>query len=106
MPDVTNTDAARRLGVSRARIGQLRPDTAPARQRAKVLSRSAAKAAALSDGELLAQVIARSGKSARRFAVEDLQRGERTIRRWLRGDTAPTRAVREKLERMFTGAAS
>lgn len=83
----------------------MRQHTTIERKKAKARAKQV-PAAKMDDAELLAAVIALSGKSARRFAVEDLQRGERTIRRWLAGDTAPTRAVREKLERMHAGAAT
>lgn len=107
MPEITDTKAAAILGVSRVRVAQLRDDTARDRKRKRAaVKRKQTPAAAMTDADLLAAVIALSGKSARRFAVEDLQRGERTIRRWLAGDTAPTAAVRAKLVRMFEGAAT
>jgi len=37
--------------------------------------------------ELLARVIAASGLSARQYAVEVLLRNERTVRRWIAGDS-------------------
>lgn len=40
----------------------------------------------MTDRELLAQVIERSGLSARQYAMTVLLRDERTIRRWLAGD--------------------
>lgn len=96
-PDVTDTDAARILGVSRQRVAQLRPeverDAKPTPARAHV--------ATLSDAELLRRVIKQSGKSARTFAAEELLKGERTIRRWLAGDTFPSRAIRHRLEQMY-----
>ena len=49
------------------------------------------------DIELLKRAIAKSGLSARRFAVEVLTRDERTIRRWLDGDRPVPRVVRRKL---------
>jgi hypothetical protein len=49
------------------------------------------------DIELLKRAIAKSGLSARRFAVEVLTRDERTIRRWLDGDRPIPRVVRRKL---------
>jgi transcriptional regulator with XRE-family HTH domain len=50
--------------------------------------------------ELLRAAIKASGLSARRFAREVLTRDERTIRRWLRGDTPVPPAVVEFLERI------
>jgi hypothetical protein len=52
----------------------------------------------MDDRELIAKAIEVSGKSARRFAVEDLVRDERTVRRWLAGDSPLPRAVRVRLE--------
>jgi hypothetical protein len=49
------------------------------------------------DIDLLKRAIAKSGLSARRFAVEILTRDERTIRRWLDGDRPIPRVVRRKL---------
>ena len=43
--------------------------------------------------DLLQQCIEASGLSARRFAVEVLLRDERTIRRWLSGDSPIPRVV-------------
>lgn len=40
----------------------------------------------MTNRDLLARVIAASGLSARRYAVEVLLRDERTVRRWLAGD--------------------
>lgn len=51
----------------------------------------------LTDIELLERAIAKSGLSARRFAVEVLTRDERTIRRWLAGDRPIPQVVRKKL---------
>ena len=50
--------------------------------------------------ENLRLAIIASGLSARRFAVEVLFRNERTIRRWLAGDTPIPAAVRKKLAGM------
>ena len=57
----------------------------------------------MDDRDLLARMIERSGLSARAFAREILWRDERTVRRWLAGDS-PVPAVvadrlREELER-------
>lgn len=41
----------------------------------------------MTDRELLAQCIARSGLSARQYATTVLLRDERTVRRWLAGDS-------------------
>lgn len=53
----------------------------------------------MTDPELLAQAIAASGLSQRRFAVEVLMRDERTVRRWLAGDRPIPAAVRRFLKR-------
>ena len=47
---------------------------------------------------LLRDRIEASGLSARRFAVEVLRREERTIRRWLAGESPIPRVVLEFLE--------
>jgi hypothetical protein len=52
----------------------------------------------VSDGEILAKAIEASGMSARRFAVRVLIRDERTVRRWLSGDSPLPKPVREFLE--------
>ncbi len=49
--------------------------------------------AVVSDRDLLAAKIEASGLSARRFAREVLVRDERTIRRWLAGDSPIPEAV-------------
>lgn len=41
----------------------------------------------MTDAELLGRAIDASGMSARRFAVDVLIRDERTVRRWLAGDS-------------------
>ena len=41
----------------------------------------------MTDRDLLARVIAASGLSARQYAVTVLLRDERTVRRWLAGDS-------------------
>jgi hypothetical protein len=46
---------------------------------------------------LLRDAIKASGLSARRFAVQVLVRDERTVRRWLAGDSPIPRAVVDKL---------
>lgn len=50
------------------------------------------------DVRLLKRCIEESGLSARRFAVEVLLRDERTIRRWLAGDSPIPRVVTQFLE--------
>lgn len=51
-----------------------------------------------SDAEMLREIIERSGLSSRRFAREVMAgRDERTVRRWLAGDTMPDQ-VREWLQ--------
>lgn len=42
-----------------------------------------------SDAKLLARLIATSGLPARQFAFRVMGRDERTIRRWLAGETMP-----------------
>lgn len=48
--------------------------------------------------QLLQRAIARSGLSARQYAMQVLTRNERTIRRWLARDTPIPRAVINKLQ--------
>jgi len=50
----------------------------------------------MTDAELVRAAITVSGLSARRFAVEVLIREERTIRRWLAGDSPIPKAVRTR----------
>lgn len=52
----------------------------------------------MKDAELLEKAIAASGFSARQFATVVLLRDERTIRRWLAGDSPIPVVVREYLE--------
>lgn len=52
----------------------------------------------MTDTELIQSCIKASGLSARRFAVQVLLRDERTIRRWLAGDSPISPIVREFLE--------
>lgn len=51
----------------------------------------------MTDPELLIKAIEASGLSARRFAVEVLMRDERTIRRWLAGDSPIPEVVMVRL---------
>lgn len=51
----------------------------------------------MGDAELIKAAIGASGLSARRFAVQVLIRDERTVRRWLAGDSPLPRAVKDKL---------
>jgi len=53
----------------------------------------------VSDRELLARVIDASGLSRRRYAERVLARDERTLRRWLSGDTPIPLVVVEYLQR-------
>lgn len=46
----------------------------------------------MSDAELVAAAITRSGLSARQFATKVMGRDERTIRRWLAGEVLPDQA--------------
>ncbi len=50
---------------------------------------------------LLRQAIGLSGLSARRFAVDVLARDERTIRRWLAGDSPLPAVVVTRLQRFL-----
>ncbi len=50
------------------------------------------------DADLLRRAIEASGLSARRFATEILLRDERTVRRWLAGDSPIPDAVMEFLK--------
>jgi hypothetical protein len=52
----------------------------------------------MNDRDLLAHVIAHSGLSARAFARERLLRDERTVRRWLAGDSPIPEPVVAKLK--------
>jgi hypothetical protein len=52
----------------------------------------------MNDPELLAAAIKASGLSARQYAERVLVRDERTIRRWLAGDSPIPKVVREMLE--------
>lgn len=52
----------------------------------------------MTDPELIRAAIDASGLSARRFAVDILVRDERTVRRWLAGDSPLPKAVRDRLE--------
>ena len=46
----------------------------------------------MTDAELLSAAIAKSGLSARQFAMKLMARDERTIRRWLAGNPIPPMA--------------
>ncbi len=48
------------------------------------------------DATLMRAAVRASGLSARRFAVDVLTRDERTVRRWLAGDSPLPKAVRDK----------
>jgi hypothetical protein len=52
----------------------------------------------MTDPELIRAAIDASGLSARRFAVDILTRDERTVRRWLAGDSPLPKAVRDRCE--------
>jgi hypothetical protein len=52
----------------------------------------------MNDPELLAAAIKASGLSARQYAERVLVRDERTIRRWLAGDSPIPKVVREMLQ--------
>jgi hypothetical protein len=51
----------------------------------------------VTDTQLLADAIEASGMSARRFAVRVLIRDERTVRRWLSGESPLPKPVRDFL---------
>lgn len=51
----------------------------------------------MNDAELLSAAIEQSGLSARKYAELVLVRDERTIRRWLKGDSPIPKVVREML---------
>jgi hypothetical protein len=51
----------------------------------------------MSDRDLLAEAIQRSGLSARAFAIQILWRDERTVRRWLAGDSPVPAVVADRL---------
>jgi hypothetical protein len=51
----------------------------------------------MTDRELLERTIARSGLSARAFARDILWRDERTVRRWLAGDSPVPAVVADRL---------
>ncbi len=53
----------------------------------------------MTDRDLLARVIAASGLSARQYAVTVLLRDERTVRRWLAGDSPIPAPVVEYLKK-------
>lgn len=57
------------------------------------------------DAELLRACIAKSGLSARQFAMQVLARDERTVRRWLSGQELPQQA-RAFLERYLAQPAT
>jgi Arc/MetJ family transcription regulator len=54
----------------------------------------------VTDADLLRAAIEASGLSARRFAVEVLIRDERTVRRWLAGDSPIPAVVVAKLHEL------
>jgi hypothetical protein len=51
----------------------------------------------MTDRELLERTIARSGLSVRAFARDILWRDERTVRRWLAGDSPVPAVVADRL---------
>jgi uncharacterized protein YyaL (SSP411 family) len=51
----------------------------------------------MADQRLLAEAIERSGMSARQFARETLWREERTVRRWLSGESPVPAVVADRL---------
>jgi len=59
----------------------------------------------MGNAERLRRVIEASGLSARRFAREVLLRDERTVRRWLAGDSPIPEPVAAKLKEWFISLA-
>lgn len=57
----------------------------------------------MTDADSLRRAIEASGLSARRFAREVLIRDERTVRRWLAGDSPIPEPVRAKLAALMGG---
>jgi hypothetical protein len=55
----------------------------------------------VTDADLLRAAIERSGMSARAFAVRVLLRDERTVRRWLAGESPIPAVVRDRLREML-----
>ena len=51
----------------------------------------------MTDRDLLEQAIKRSGLSARAFAIQILWRDERTVRRWLSGESPVPAVVADRL---------
>lgn len=51
----------------------------------------------MTDGEILELAIERSGLSARAFARDVLWRDERTVRRWLSGESPVPKVVADRL---------
>jgi hypothetical protein len=56
----------------------------------------------MTDRDLLALAIERSGLSARAFARDVLWRDERTVRRWLAGDSPVPAVVADRLREEIT----
>lgn len=52
--------------------------------------------------DLLREAIAASGLSARQYAVQVLLRDERTVRRWLAGDSPIPKVVVDRLTQLLT----
>jgi hypothetical protein len=75
------------------------PELTPEERDAEEYRVSLPEALALVDDiRLIRAAIDASGMSARRFAVDILTRDERTVRRWLAGDSPLPRAVRDRCE--------
>ena len=75
-------------------------DYCPNRREFATLSRMATE----SDAARLARAIELSGLSARKFAKVVLVRDERTVRRWLAGDSPVPSSVREKVAELLAQA--
>jgi hypothetical protein len=56
------------------------------------------------DVELLKNAIASTGMSVRRFAHEELVRDDRTVRKWLEGETTLPAQVRDRCRRLVRNA--
>ena len=58
----------------------------------------------MTDRELVEQAIKRSGLSARAFARDVLWRDERTVRRWISGESPVPKVVADRLREQIKDA--
>src|SRR5688572_17421431 len=72
-------------------------DRAPTQNGLCLLVRPSLQRDTMTDRDLLALMIKRSGLSARAFARDVLWRDERTVRRWLAGDSPVPAVVADRL---------